>query len=507
MTRMDVDSQSTARAAAGSLARPTATLQSDNNNSSSAKTIGQKLDPEINQIGLGNQSTTNQQAVAADKLSDSVSPNRNVSIEALSQLTVRRVIGATLVVIGVSLGFWLLYRFYMVVFIFFAALSVQIALEPAIDYLNRRGLQRKYGIMVIYLLGFLILAPLSWFLLPLLIDQIVSLVFALPTYYGELRATLLETPNLLIRQIGQFLPVTPSLDAFGMGENTASDALSADSLTTLWGVLAYGGQIVFILIAVLSLAFSWTVEGERVVRRMLLRAPQAKRDELRALIEEMEGKIGAYFRGQAILCVAVGLASIVIFFLLGVPNALVLGAIMAVTEAVPVIGPIVGTIPAVAMTLSVAPEKTLWVIIGISLIQALENNLLVPRIMDQSVGVNAIVSILSISAFGILFGIGGALLAIPMAAMLQILIRRFLFAMPAPEEAADEASITQDASRSQVGRLRLAARALAQDVRKQGRTENKTEVAEGSEAEHAEDLIEAIALDLDRLLVQQERGV
>ncbi len=460
---------------------------------------------ESAQSGLGTR-TSSAAPTPDGATTDSVSPNTNASIEALSQLTIRRVIGATLVVIGVSLGFWLLYRFYMVVFIFFAALSVQIALEPAIDYLHRRGLQRKYGIMVIYLLFLLILAPLGWLLMPLLIDQIVSLALDLPTYYNELRTSLLQTSNLLLRQIVQFFPATLSFAAFGMGSASAGEALTADSLTTFWGIMAYGGQIIFIIIAVLALAFSWTVEGERVVRRMLLRAPQGKRDELRALFEEMEGKIGAYFRGQAILCLAVGLASVVIFFALGVPNALVLGVIMAVTEAVPVIGPIIGTIPAVAMTLSVAPEMTLWVIIGISMIQLLENNLLVPRIMDQSVGVNAIVSILAISAFGILFGLGGAILAIPLAAMLQILVRRFLFAMPAPEEAADEASVTQDASRSQVGRLRLTARALAQDVRKQGRNDRNTEVAEGSEAERAEDLIEAIALDLDRLLVQQERA-
>lgn len=444
-------------------------------------------------LGMGNQTP----APAAKEVHNL---NANASVEALSQLTVRRVIGGTLVVIGVSLGFWLLYRFYMVVFIFFAALSVQIALEPAIDYLHQRGLQRKYGIILIYLLGFLILAPVSWFLLPILLNQLVALVFDLPDYYTTLRTTLAQVPNLFARQFVNFLPLTLSFDALTVTEGTDSDALN-----TFWNALAYTGQIIFILIAVLALAFSWTVEGERVVRRMLLRAPQAKREELRALIEEMEGKIGAYFRGQAILCLAVGLASIVIFFLLGVPNALVLGAIMAVTEAVPVIGPIIGTIPAVAMTLSVAPEKTLWVIVGISLIQLLENNLLVPRIMDQSVGVNAIVSILSISAFGILFGLGGAILAIPLAAMVQILIRRFLFALPAPEEVADETAGLQDVSRSQVGRLRLAARALAQDVRKQGRTENNGELPEGSRTERVEDLIEAIALDVDQLLVQQER--
>ena len=235
------------------------------------------------------------------------------------------------------------------------------------------------------------------------------------------------------------------------------------------------------------------------MRKLLLRVPQERREEVRKVIGEMEGKIGAYFRGQIILCVIVGVMSGLAFFWLAVPNALVLGGLMGIFEALPVIGPTLGAVPAILMTLAVAPEKALWVIIALTAIQGIENNLLVPRIMDQSVGVNAIVSILAIAAFGLLFGLGGAILAIPLAAMLQILLKRFLFTIATPDEVNESNPLTPPNSRDQIGKLRLEAQELAQDVRKQARSES---ALPEDDNEHIEDLIEAIAVDLDSWLIQ-----
>ncbi|MCB0185967.1 MAG: AI-2E family transporter, partial [Caldilineaceae bacterium] len=176
--------------------------------------------------------------------------------------------------------------------------------------------------------------------------------------------------------------------------------------------------------------------------------------------------------------------------------------IMGVLEAVPVIGPLLGAVPAILLTLSTAPEKTLWVILALIAIQQLENSLFKPRIMDESVGVNAIVSILAIAAFGLLFGIFGAVLAIPLAAILQILFNRLIF----PEDATQPEPVqTAQQSRDRLGMLRFAAQELAQDVRKQARTSPDVDEASRSE-EEANDTIELLALELDDLLNEMEQG-
>jgi hypothetical protein len=226
---------------------------------------------------------------------------------------------------------------------------------------------------------------------------------------------------------------------------------------------------------------------------------------VRNLIAEMEGKIGGYFRGQAILCVIIGAVSTLAFFVIGIPYALVLGLLMGIFEALPVIGPTLGAIPAVVITLAVAPDKVLLVIAVLVAIQVLENNLLVPRVMDESVGVNAIISILAIAAFGILFGLGGAILAIPLAAIVQIFVNRMIFDLPIPEEVvASPAQEPNAANRNRFTVLRMEAQALAQDVRKQVRNTSEENGRPDEEGEAAEDMIETIAKDLDSLLLQLE---
>jgi hypothetical protein len=132
----------------------------------------------------------------------------------------------------------------------------------------------------------------------------------------------------------------------------------------------------------------------------------------------------------------------------------------------------------------------------------LENNLLVPRVMDQSVGVNAVVTMLAIAAFGALFGIVGAILAIPLAAILQILLNRLLFESPPVEEATNGSAETAGIGRSHVGVLRLEAREVALAVRKQARTTESPTPTDDDEL--ASDEIEAIAAGLDQYLAAVE---
>ena len=147
----------------------------------------------------------------------------------------------------------------------------------------------------------------------------------------------------------------------------------------------------------------------------------------------METKVGSYVAGQAILCLIIGLMALVAYWLIGLSNALVLAFIAGVMEAVPLIGPLLGAIPAALVGLSLGPGKLVWVIVATVVIQQLENNLLVPRVMRKTVGVNPFVSLLALFAFSSLLGLAGALMAIPMAALVQILLDRFVFGPAAIE--------------------------------------------------------------------------
>jgi predicted PurR-regulated permease PerM len=207
---------------------------------------------------------------------------------------------------------------------------------------------------------------------------------------------------------------------------------------------------------------------------------------------EMETKIGAYIRGLSILSLAVGVMATIAYVAIGLPSALVLGLLAGVFEAVPVVGPVLGAVLPVLLALAVAPDKVIWVIVATIVIQQAENNLLVPRVMDKAVGVSPIVSILALLAFSTLFGLAGAVLAIPLAALIQILLNYAVFQR-------ESARLAQPAGRGQVSALRYRAQELLHDVRNQMRYKQE---AEDTAGDQIEDLVEVATLGVEGMLAQ-----
>jgi hypothetical protein len=147
------------------------------------------------------------------------------------------------------------------------------------------------------------------------------------------------------------------------------------------------------------------------------------------------------------------------------------------------------------VALSIAPAKLIWVIVATVIIQQLENIFLVPRVMRKAVGVNPFVTLLAFFAFSSLFGIAGALMAIPMAAIIQLVLDRFVFH---PSTMEPEISPGRD----QASRLRYEAQDLASDLRKQARLTKGGSDLRVKQIDKVMDEIETITTDLDALLAQ-----
>jgi len=192
--------------------------------------------------------------------------------------------------------------------------------------------------------------------------------------------------------------------------------------------------------------------------------------------------------------------ALVAYLLIGLPNALVLALVAGVLEAVPMIGPLLGAVPAALVALSIGPDKLVWVIIATVIIQQLENSLLVPRVMSKAVGVNPFVTLLALFAFSSFFGVAGALMAIPMAAIIQLALNHFVFR---PETIDPEIS----AGRDYASRLRYDAQDLAQDLRKQARLNKRGSDLRIKQIDQVMDEIETITTDLDALLSQEDSAL
>ncbi len=413
----------------------------------------------------------------------------------LGSLTGRRILLGTLVVLGVVAVFALLYRFYMVVFLFFVAFSLAVVFEPLANWLQRRGLRREFGLLLVYTVLAAALVLLLASVIPVLVDQTRALLEQFPALYAGLLETLRNQPVGLLRGIARVLPAEvdlPELAGLLQPDNGTTDASPLLSVVTAL-------RILFAVIAVFLMAYFWTLEGDRVVRYAVLRVPPERRGTVRTMIAEIQGKINGYFRGQLILCGTIGLLSGLAYFAIGLPNALLLGVLMAIFEAVPVVGPFLGAIPALLMAASIAPDKVLWVAGAIVVIQVAESNLLVPRIMDKAVGVNAVVSLLAITAFGALFGFAGALLAVPLAAILQILTVRLLFEPTVEPQRATSTAAPGQRDRWAVWQRQ--AQELAIDARKLARTDSAP-LDSGDEI--ALDTVEMMARQVDLYIAQQE---
>lgn len=407
--------------------------------------------------------------------------------------TIQRVIWTTLIVIFAALAFWLVYRFNQVVFILFIAIVIGTVIRPVVTWLHRQGLPRMAGVILVYFLLLILLISFLLLLFPMIIQQGTTIAAAMPSYYQTLRLWLLNNPNEIIVSLGRFTPV--ALPSLSLQPAQPSGAEVIATAGQLLGYAAWLARLGFIGVVMLVLAYYWTLDGPRTIKSLLLLFPLERRDNLAELIAAMEKKVGLYIIGEGILCLMIAIMALVAYLLIGLPNALVLALVAGVMEVVPMVGPLLGAIPALLVAISLGPDKLIWVILATVVIQQIENSLLVPRIMSKAVGVNPFVALLSFFAFSSMLGVGGALMAIPLAAILQLVLDRYVF-NPGLTEA--EGAIGRDYA----SRLRYEAQDLAQDLRKQARLTKGGSDLKVRQIDQVLDEIETIATDLDGLLAQ-----
>jgi len=405
--------------------------------------------------------------------------------------TFRRVVWATLILVSVLFCFWLVYHFYKVVFILFIAIVVGTVIRPIVNWLYQRGVPRAAGVVLIYLLLLVLFAGFLWLLFPLIFQQGTTLATQIPVYYQNLRDWLTHYPNQLFMRLGQLLPAT--LPTLNQVQQTGQDVV--DSAGQVWGYVIFLAQLFFSAVIILALTLYWTLDGPRIIKSFLLLIPKDRREGTGDLIAAMEAKVGFYLAGQILLCFTIGIMALIAYSFIGLPNAFVLALAAGVLEAVPMVGPALGAIPAALVAISIGPDRLIWVIVATMVIQQLENSLLVPRIMNKAVGVNPFVTLLALFAFSSLFGIAGALMAIPIAAITQLALDHFVFHQVTVEMEPTE-------GRDYASRLRYETQDLVQDLRKQARNKKRGSDVKITQIEEVMDEIETIAANLDTLLAQ-----
>ncbi len=319
---------------------------------------------------------------------------------------------ALLAVLGVAL---LVLRLIDVLIMAFVALVIAITLRPMVSALHHRGIPKVLALLLIYLGMLGVLAGMFFLVIPVLIDQGGALLRGLPQMYAGLVASLAANPSDAIHTLSQLLPT---------GDQLASQ-LQAVSGVIVTGALGIGmGVIAFLtqIVSIVALSIYLTLGQSRLERFWLSLAPPAWRPQLLSVWREIESHLSGYVRGEILLMASIGVLAGLGYWLIGLPFPLALGAFAGLLEFVPMVGPTLGAVPAVLVALTISPHTALVVVVYSIVIQVAENNFLVPRLMGHSVGVSPVVVIIAIFAFSSLLGIIGAFLAVPLAAILQVLM-------------------------------------------------------------------------------------
>jgi predicted PurR-regulated permease PerM len=200
-----------------------------------------------------------------------------------------------------------------------------------------------------------------------------------------------------------------------------TDAVGA-VVAAIWGFV--GG--IFGLVAILILAFYLLLDGDNLVRLFVRLFPPAERPRVEDACRRVTHKVSAWLGGQLLLGGIIGTTAAVGLFLMGVPYFYVLALIAGIGEMIPIVGPLLAAVPAVAIGFSVSPALALGVAVFFVLQQQVENHVLVPKIMERQVGVSAVAVIVALLLGGTLLGIVGAILAVPTVAVLQVLFEELV---------------------------------------------------------------------------------
>jgi predicted PurR-regulated permease PerM len=308
---------------------------------------------------------------------------------------------------------WMLFLVRDALLLIYVSALVAIGLSPVVAAIEQRRspsrrVPRWLAILTIYLLIIAALVAVGMLIIPPLIAQARDFWAMLPNLLHQGQQWLIDR-GLLSREL-------TVREAVQQSSVDGSDAVG----TVLGALTGFVGGI-FGVMTLLILTFYMLVNGENIVRTFVRLFPRSERPRVEDACIRVTTKVSAWLGGQLVLGGVIAVSAAIGLWLLGVPYFYVLALIAGVGEMIPVVGPMLSAIPAVAVAFSVSPPVALAVLIFFIAQQQFENHVLVPKIMERQVGVSAVVVIIALLIGGSLLGIVGAILAVPTAAILLVL--------------------------------------------------------------------------------------
>lgn len=302
---------------------------------------------------------------------------------------------------------------------FIAGTAVAYLLNPSADRLERLGLPRAASVALVMLGAVLVFVAVALLIAPLVMSQISALIAAAPglserglAFISERLPGALEPDSTLRRSID---------DLFEALRSNAGQ-LARGLAGSLMGVVNAVIFLVIMPVVTFYLLLDWNPMLARFDRLL----PRDHAPVIRDLARQIDRALAGFVRGQLTVCVALGSFYAVLLGVVGLEYGVAVGAIAGLVSFIPYVGTLVGGVLAIGLALVQFWDSPLWIAVVVAIFasgQFLESNILTPKLVGRSVGLHPVWLLLALSAFGALFGFAGMLVAVPVAAMMGVLIR------------------------------------------------------------------------------------
>lgn len=304
------------------------------------------------------------------------------------------------------------------------SLVLALGFQPAISWLGGRGLSRGWAVTLGLLAGLLFIGLFMWLVLPDVITQVAQLIDQAPEYFDRA-----QRESVLIADLNQRFQLEQQLQEVG-GELPGTVLGFVGSLTAF----------IFNSLTVLILTIYFTVNLPRMRAGVARLLGRRDRKDFREIYEQSVQRVGGYVLGNLVVSVFAGVASFLALVVIGVPFAAALAFVVAVVDLIPAVGATIGAALAATVAAFVGLPQFIATVAFFVVYQQIENYVIQPRVMGRTVEMSAAAVILAVLIGGSLLGIVGALLAIPVAAIITVVMRELVFEERVERLEAEESS-------------------------------------------------------------------
>lgn len=330
-----------------------------------------------------------------------------------------------LMVVGVAL----LTQLVPVILVLIAAFMLVGTLNPAVDWLERRKVGRFAGIAIVFAALLIVLAALAVFTVPPFVAQVASLIEQEPQLRARLVKFLASYPLT-----GSLADSLRHLQYSALFKSYSSEAMAFSR--SLFEIIAYGAGAFFLALYIM-------IDRDRLRGALFAAVPRAHHIKLSRIMLNLETIVGGYVRGQVVTCAMMAIFLFVLLTACGVPNAIAIAAFGGIADVLPFIGIFLTMIPAVLAALAVGSVAATIVFVLLLCYEEFESRVLIPVVYGRALRLPSSIVLFALIAGGTLYGIGGALLALPVAATLLMLIDELKVDMPGESAQSAEKTVQQ----------------------------------------------------------------